>query len=187
MAKPKLKTVPKIELLKLDFGAGKNKRAGFRGVDIKPFPGVDDVFDLRKPWPWGDETVGEANASHFIEHLDQAERCHFFNELWRVLIPGGKCFLATPHWASNRAYGDPTHKWPPVSEMAWYYLNKEWRTKEAPHTNDMLSCDFDFTAGYALRGDLAVRNQEYQQFAIANYKEVCTDMLCTLTKPEKAR
>ena len=172
--------------LKLDFGCGPHKREGFHGVDRTAFVGVDTVCDLTvTPWPWADNSVAEAHASHFIEHLNSAQRAAFCNELYRVLVPGGTCQVIVPHWASCRAYGDPTHQWPPVSEFWFYYLNRDWRTTQAPHTDiannpDGFSCNLEATWGYALRQDVLTRNQEFQQFAIANYKEVVQDMTATL-------
>lgn len=174
----KRKTEPKP--LRLDFGCGKNPREGFQGVDVRDF-GQPHTVDLRGPWPWKDGAVEEAHASHFIEHLTGPERIHFVNELYRVLVPGGKCQIAVPHWASCRAYGDLTHQWPPVSEFWFYYLSKPWREQNAPH-NDDYSCDFEATWGYVMNPALLVRNQEYQQFALANYKEAAQDMVATLTK-----
>jgi len=174
--------------MKLDFGCGPHKREGFEGVDRTAFVGVDHVVDLTQtPWPWADHSVGEAHASHFIEHLTPVQRTAFCNELYRVLIPGGSCQIIVPHWASCRAYGDPTHQWPPVSEFWFYYLNKQWRAENAPHTDlqynpDGFNCHFEATWGYSLRQDLLVRNQEYQQMAIQNYKEVVLDLLATLKK-----
>lgn len=185
----KLKAIRKAtELLKLDFGCGPNKREGFRGVDMTKFPGVDEVVDLTTaPWPWADGSVGEAHASHFIEHLNAVQRVQFCNELYRILVPGGTCTIIVPHWASCRAYGDPTHQWPPVSEFWFYYLLKSWRAQNAPHTDAEhlpggFSCDFDATWGYAMRPDLATRNQEFQQMAMANYKEAILDMHASLTR-----
>lgn len=166
--------------MKLDFGCGPNKREGFEGVDIHPFPGVDHVLDLRGVWPWADESIEEGHASHFIEHLEAGERVHFFNELYRVLVSGGKCQIITPHWSSNRAYGDMTHKWPPVSEMFYYYLLKEWREANAPHVP--LTCDFDATWGYTMHPEITIRNQEYQQFSLNFYKEAAQDIVATITK-----
>lgn len=178
----KAKKQPKaVELLRLDLGCGQNKREGFKGVDIQAFEGVDIVADLRQKWPWADESVEEVHASHFVEHLTGEERVHFVNELWRVLKPGGKVTIVTPHWASSRAYGDVTHKWPPVSEWWYFYLNEEWRKANAPH-NDGYKCNFAATWGYALRPDLFTRNQEYQAFAVGNYKEAAQDLIATLTK-----
>lgn len=185
MAKTKLKAVATPKLIKLDLGCGKNKRSGYEGVDARAFEGVDHVLDLRKAWPWKDATVEAAVASHFVEHLDADERIHFVNELFRVLIPGGKCEIITPHWASSRAYGDLTHKWPPVAEMWFYYLKREWREQNAAH-NDGYTCDFDVTWGYALRPELSARNDEYKMHALQNFKEAATDLIATMAKPTVA-
>lgn len=179
MAKAKLKQVEKPELLKIDLGCGKNKRQGFLGVDSRKFEGVDQVMDLTKPWVWKNGSVEEAHCSHMIEHLTWPERVHFFNELYRVLIPEGKCQLILPHWASARYYGDPTHK-EPMSEFAFYYLDKNWREANAPHVG--YTCDFNVTWGYSLHQSLLNRNQEYQQFALQNYKEAAQDIIATLVK-----
>lgn len=166
--------------LKLDLGCGPNPAEGFTGVDCRAFDGkVHIVGDLRKPWPWADSSVEEARSSHFVEHLEPAERIHFANELWRVLAPDAKCLIVVPHWASCRAYGDLTHKWPPVSEFWFFYLNKAWREANAPH-NDAYTCNFDFTAGYSMHPNLVVRPQDYQQFALENYKEAAQDIMATL-------
>src|SRR3989304_3239050 len=69
-----------------------------------------------KPWPWANDSVSEVHCSHTLEHFERRERVHVMNELYRVLIPGGKATIIVPHWASNRSYGDMTHCWPPVSE-----------------------------------------------------------------------
>lgn len=166
-------------LLKLDLGCGKNKRAGFVGVDSREFEGVDQVVDLTKQWPWSDNSVEEVNASHVVEHFTATERIHFVNELYRVLAKDGKATIATPHWASCRAYGDLTHQWPPVSEFWFYYLDKGWRAANAPH-NDGYTCDFMCTWGYSLHQSIQARNPEYQQHAIGFWKEAAQDTICTM-------
>jgi predicted SAM-dependent methyltransferase len=187
-AKAKRLAVVSMPVLRLDFGCGPNKRDGFEGVDRIAFPGVDHVLDIgTAAWPWKDGTVLEALASHFVEHLTATQRVHFCNELYRVLIPGGTCQIIVPHWASCRAYGDPTHQWPPVSEFWFYYLSKDWRGGNAPHTSkehtpDGFACDFEATWGYSLHPSLHARSAEHQQFATANYKEACQDIVATLKK-----
>ena len=179
---------PAKVLFKLDIGSGPNPKEGFEGVDQYPFDGkVKHVMDVREPWLWPDSSVGEIHSSHFLEHLTGVERCHFLNECYRVLAPGGKMTVVVPHWASNRAYGDPTHQWPPVSEFWFYYLSRVWRLQNAPHTDrqhwpEGFDCDFEVTWGYSLHPELHVRNQEYQQFAIGHYKEAIMDISATLTK-----
>ncbi len=191
--------------MKIDIGCGPNKKGpDWIGVDRVKFPNVDVVCDLAarndvmivgappplpfKPWPFESNSVDEVHCSHFVEHLEARERVHFANELFRILKPGAKALIITPHWSSNRAYGDMTHKWPPVSEMWAYYLKREWRKANAPHDDiewspDGYSCDFEVGWGYSLRQDVTVRNQEYQAYAMTNYKDVCQDWIATLTKP----
>jgi hypothetical protein len=181
-------------MVKLDIGCGKNKREGFLGMDQFPMDGVDIVCDARvTPWvdkdgvPMEADSVDEIHCSHFLEHLTATERVHFYNEAYRVLKTGSKATIITPHWASNRAYGDPTHQWPPVAEMAFYYLSAEWRTSQAPHTDikwnkDGYNCNFAATWGYSFSPDLNSRNQEYVQFALANFKEAAQDLHATLVK-----
>jgi len=180
-------------LLKLDLGCGSKKEAGFHGVDRLSFPGVDTVFDLASPkrWPFEDESIEEARCIHFLEHLTSPERVHFANELYRVLVPGGKTQVVTPYWASNRAYGDPTHQWPPVSEMFSYYLKRDWRKENAPHTEEQwdqngFRFDFDVTWGYVPHPLIAARNAELQQMLFSFAKEAAQDMVSTWTKPLKA-
>jgi Methyltransferase domain len=185
-------TKKKVAPLKIDLGCGPNPREGFVGVDMFKMKGVDIVCNLAKDkWPFADNSVDEAHASHFIEHLtnlgDKWERTHFFNELYRVMKVGAKASLIFPHWCSNRYYGDPTHK-EPFSEMGFMYLLKEWRLSQAPHSDIKwlkkggYSCDFHAEYGYSLRQDLVSRNQEFQMNALSTQKEAAQDIIATLTK-----
>jgi hypothetical protein len=178
MAKKKVKEVPP---LRLDLGCGPNKKEGFTGVDIRQFDGkVDIVMNVGKgKWPWKDGTVDEVHCSHMVEHLDWPERVHFFNELYRVLKVGAKAVVITPHWASNRFYGDPTHK-SPISEFAYFYLSKDWRAVNAPHVG--YTCNFEATWGFSVHPALQGRSQEYVNDALSWYKEAAQDLMATLVK-----
>jgi len=181
MAKAKLKVAPIAQEVRLDLGCGPNKREGFIGVDERQFDGkVDVIQDLRKPWQWKADSVDEVHCSHFLEHLNGAERIHFFNELYRVLRKDAKATIIVPHWSSGRAYGDPTHQWPPVVEFSWYYLDKAWRAANAPHVD--LKCDFAVTWGYNVAQAWQARSQETQMFGINHYREVAQDMIATAIK-----
>lgn len=173
--------------IRLDIGCGKNKKPGFVGMDQYPMEGVDVVHDVRKPWPYENESVEEVHCSHFLEHLTGEERVTFFNELYRVMKPGAKAMIITPHWASGRAYGDPTHKWPPVSEFGFFYLLRNWRESNAPHTDAKWNksgydCDFECTGGYSMHPSIVPRDQSYQQYALQHYKEAAQDTITTLTR-----
>lgn len=174
------------EPVRLDLGCGKNKINDGRawvGVDALDFPDVDVVHDLRQAWPWADGEVDEVHCSHFLEHLTGVERVHFFNELYRVLKPGGQARIITPHWSHERAYGDPTHQWPPVCSWTYFYLDAGWRDINAPHVG--YTCDF----GYVLAGTydpndayVAFRTAEVKQVFMSRNINTVTDLIATLTK-----
>lgn len=189
MVRKKSKKTPRA--LRLNLGCGHNKPdPGWIGVDIRQFKtkSVDKIVDLRKRWPWKDDSVDEAFASHVLEHFSMKDRLHFMNELYRVLKPGGKATIVTPHWASVRAYGDPTHVMPPVCQMFYSYLDREWCTDQAPAVRHecRLTCDFRGTTfGMILRPDIQPRDLEYQTFAVTNYIEAAQDLIANMVKPAK--
>lgn len=171
--------------LKLDLGCGSKPKEGFLGVDIQDFGRSDiTVFDLRLDWKWEDSSVDEVYSNQFIEHLTAEQRIHFANELYRVLKPEATAEIITPHYASGRAFGDLTHQWPPVSEWWFLYLSRAWRKENAPHTCDIYTCDFDVRFGVSLDDQIALRNQEFQQFATRYYREAAQD-LCSTWIPNK--
>ena len=172
---------------KIDIGCGKNKKEGFYGIDACSFEGVDLMCDLTKPWPIDDDSIEEAHCSHFLEHLERRDRVRFMNELYRVMKKDAKCTIVVPHWCSNRAYGDMSHCWPPVSEMFFYYLDKGWRKGNAPHDDfefnpEGYRCDFLATWGYGMHTSLLTRSADYQQHALQFWKEAALDLHATLTK-----
>lgn len=187
MAKLKFDEIPEEKpLVKLDLGSGTgvNSPEGFIRVDKIKHVNVDIVADLTFKWPWKSNSVDEAQANYLIHCLTAGQRVHFVNELWRVLKPGAKCVILTPHWCSSRAYGDPQAQWPPVSE-AWYpWTNKAWRAAQPMVDMTGMKCNFDHTAGYSLHPQLQSRNQEYQIQAISFWKEAAQDLVVTLTKLE---
>ncbi len=57
---------------------------------------------------WEDSTIEEILAFDVVEHLPS--RVHTFNELWRVLIPGGRVTIEVPNAAKGVGFiCDPTH------------------------------------------------------------------------------
>jgi SAM-dependent methyltransferase len=123
-----MKKLKKQKTLKLDLGCGNNKQEGFTGVDFKKTPAVDIVHDLFKfPWPFKDNSVEETFSSHFFEHVPGSIRGKLMDEVYRILIPGGKAVFITPYWSSMRSVQDFTHQWPPICETSYLYFNKGWR------------------------------------------------------------
>ena len=187
----------KMKTIKLDLGCGINKREGFIGVDQYKMKGVDVVCDLTKRWKWKDNSVDEIHMSHTLEHFTQEERCHVMNEMYRVLKLGvhengqpkvGFATIITPYLFADRAYGDPTHKWPAIGDWFYLYLNKDWRMANAPHSDKKFNkvgynCNFERTlASYNLHPSLQGRNQEYVQDKELWCKESAQDGIAVIIK-----
>ena len=170
------------DLMKLDLGCGDNKREGFEGVDKFKTDSTDHVVDLLEfPWPWDDGSVEEVHCSHFFEHVPADKRARFMEELWRVMVPGGRALFITP--MGDRALQDATHQWPPLVAASYLYYNKDWRVaNKLQHGFYDIKADFDYTYGFGLAPNIAVRNAEFQAFAIAHYNNAASDLHVTLVR-----
>jgi SAM-dependent methyltransferase len=94
----------------LDVGCGINKYPGSIGVDRNPNARADVLCDLdRFPYPFRDSSFGELRAVHVIEHVSDVIRA--MEEFHRVVMPGGRVYLATPHYTDFSSFCDPTHRW----------------------------------------------------------------------------
>ncbi len=96
-------------LLSINVGCGTRtpKAQGQINCDLYPGPNVDMVFDLMKPWPMKDNSVGRIFANHVVEHL--SDPFTFFKEAWRVLVPNGYLLIAVPYGSSTAGFCDITH------------------------------------------------------------------------------
>jgi hypothetical protein len=88
-------------------------------------------------------------------------------------------YVVTPHFTHACAYGDPTHK-SFLSEWVANYLNKAWRTANAPHTG--YTCDFDFTTACSFDPWLATKHSDVQLFAVQRYTNSMRDLIMNLVK-----
>lgn len=96
--------------LLLDIGCGSAKQTNFLGMDSRPLPGVDIVHDLEEfPYPLPDECVLTCIASHVLEHMKPWLTIDIFNEVWRIMKPGGQWLISLPYAGSFGYWQDPTH------------------------------------------------------------------------------
>ena len=97
---------------KLNIGCGLDFIPNAINHDLTKFdPRVDVAHDLNVfPWPWADNTFDEVIAKAVLEHL-VPDLVQSLNEIWRILKPGGLVTIKLPHWRSDIAYQDPTHRW----------------------------------------------------------------------------
>lgn len=108
-----------MEQVKLNLGCGSETPDGWINVDyslgarIAKLPIISNLIkalglfklewdkdiylhDLRKPFPWGDETIDMIYSSHTLEHLSKTEGQHFLKESYRVLKRGGVVRIIVP-------------------------------------------------------------------------------------------
>jgi SAM-dependent methyltransferase len=94
----------------LDVGCGINKYPGSIGVDVNLNTRADVIVDLdRFPYPFADGTFRSVRAIHVIEHV--ANVIKTMEEFHRLLEPGGRVVIATPHYTDFSSFCDPTHRW----------------------------------------------------------------------------
>lgn len=99
--------------LKLNLGCGQQKLPEHVNVDSQPLENPDLVVDLgREVWPWPDNSVDSAVASHVLEHLPGQSFFHFLKELYRVCKPGATVEIVLPHPRHDIFLQDPTHARP---------------------------------------------------------------------------
>lgn len=98
----------------LDVGCGRNKTPGAIGIDRRiqkdqPQQNVADIdHDLTKfPWPIEDNAFDLIICQHVIEHLPDTVKT--IEEMNRIVKPGGKIFLETPHYTWFEAYRHYEH------------------------------------------------------------------------------
>lgn len=173
------KTEPPAPLLKLNLACGQRRYEDYLGVDRIQTEATDLVVDLDVfPWPWADGSVEKVWCAHYVEHAP--DLMAFMNELGRVMLPGGTAVIVAPYYTSMRAWQDPTHV-RAISEASFLYFNKGWRTDQKLD-HYPITCDFDFTYGYALEPGWATRSQEARDFAVKHYLNVVADLHVTLTR-----
>jgi SAM-dependent methyltransferase len=94
----------------LDVGCGINKYPGAIGLDRNPRSRADILYDVDcLPYPFRDSCFDEVRAIHVIEHVGDVIRT--MEEFHRILKPGGRAILATPHYTDFSSFCDPTHRW----------------------------------------------------------------------------
>ena len=139
----------------LNLGAGKRPIEGAVNHDWRLDPArpyITAAHDLNvMPWPWPDDSAHKIVARAVFEHLD-IDLVRALDECWRILEPGGYLYLKLPHWKSELAHADPTHRWyytlasfdqfDPERRRGQeydFYTARHWRIVKGPYLNDAKS------------------------------------------------
>ena len=96
----------------INIGCGRTRIPDSIGIDQANIPGYTDIIhDLNTiPYPLDTDSVDEIHFYHVLEHLD--EPLKILEEIHRLLKPGGTLYMRVPHFSSNGAFTDITHKRP---------------------------------------------------------------------------
>lgn len=109
MTKLAKKVMSTSTLATLHLGSGKKYMPGATNVDLTPETGPDVVHDLNVlPWPFAESSFDEVHAYDVIEHL--ADVIKTLEEIHRVTRSGGTLTVHVPHYSSDGAFTDPTHR-----------------------------------------------------------------------------
>ena len=97
--------------VKLDIGCGRNKERDFIGLDISQDSHADIIASALK-LPLKQDTASVVHCSHLVEHFSPEDVPQFFNEVFRVLITGGRAMIKVDRdWSRGRLLKkDPEHK-----------------------------------------------------------------------------
>ncbi len=128
--------------MRIHLGCGPNILPGWMNVDIKEYPGVDVVRDVRRGLPF--ENASFIFGEHFLEHFSLEEAMMLLRECRRVLADDGVLRLSTPNldWVWITSYPS---RWKEQSATTAKIDAQAWRHDEAA-ARDCLALNRAFRA-----------------------------------------
>ena len=166
----------------LDVGCRDRKESNFTGISGRNFEGVDIVHNLESfPYPLNDESCLTIKAAHVIEHIKPWLVFDWFNEMWRLLVPGGQLAVSAPFANSQGFFNDPSHC-TYVNEATFQHLDPNYPSYKQ---HEPLPWKIEF-ASWAYSGNieavLSKRSIEATESLTMSHKVV---MLGALQKPRE--
>lgn len=151
----------------LDVGCGRNKTPGAIGMDRRvqadyPEDCQRDIqHDLTQfPWPVADNSFDLVICQHAIEHLpDTVKTMQEFN---RMLRPGGKLFIETPHfsWFEAFRHYEHCHLFTLGSFDYFFKGNSHYRTQFTPVEKKIYFDDLLYALGIGFLANRFSRTYE---------------------------
>jgi SAM-dependent methyltransferase len=112
--------------------------------------------------PLADNTVDVALANHVIEHIGKTGEPSgwfaFWEDLYRVLRPGGTLFGVSPLWSSVWAWGDPSHVREISRECFTFLAQGSYRIPGNVISPFRVRCDFGWASMPGLETGSVVMN-----------------------------
>ena len=168
--------------MKLDLACGAQKvGAEYIGIDAAQDAKPDLCMDLlRFPWDFPDDAAETVHCSHFIEHIPAEDRLEgngrrvdllvrFFEEVYRVMSPGGMLTLRWPSPTAEPAFQDPTHR-RFISRHFLAYLARPWRKEYVPQYDFRM--DFQLLSDKVMMDEKIVKHKEGSRFAHYHFNAI---------------
>lgn len=114
----------------LDIGSGAASRPGWVSIDNRAHPAVTHVHDLEQiPWPLPDACAIQAFAGFVVNRINPARfgLIAFFDEVWRLLKPGGVLNIVAYYGCNHRYQSDPA-ACNPITENTLLYFDPAHRS-----------------------------------------------------------
>lgn len=136
-----------------------------RTLDINQAHRPDTVWDLEElPWPYEDNTFDEVHAYEVLEHIgrqgDYRSFFAHFEEIWRILKPGG--FLCGSCPTKQWVWGDPGHTRQISKESFAFLSQREYLEQVDKGVSPMSDYRFCYKADF--RWEPRWLNDEGQNF-----------------------
>jgi predicted SAM-dependent methyltransferase len=100
--------------MKLHLGCGTKHLNGYKNIDIRYLPGVDEVNNIRFLRNYKENSIDEIYACHVLEHFGRWEYKDVLKRWFEILKPGGQLRLAVPNFQSICAYYHKTSNLKPL-------------------------------------------------------------------------
>ena len=133
------------------------------------------------PWKWESDSIDEFKCVDVLGYIKAPDRPKFMDELYRILVDGGKAVIIVPYYSTAQSYADYAVEWPPICEQSFLYFNKSWRLLNNLESRG-IKADFEFNYGYILDPEIASRSIEVQSRRVKNEWNTVQRIQATLTK-----
>lgn len=174
--------------LRLHLGCGDVAHPGWVNIDVKPYPGVDRVLDVRDGLPF--EDVDFIFAEHFLEHLDLPDALKLLRDCRAALRDDGVLRLTTPNldWVWAMMYAS---RWKQIEGTYTAMIDAAAWQHDAAAARDCLSMNRSFRAwGHKFLYNAAMLEEVLHRAGFANvawrtYGESTHDALRDLERHER--
>ncbi len=84
----------KLSFSRLNIACGNHHKKGFVNIDLKPFKGINALWDMTQKFPISTGTITEINFGNSIKHMKMGQVKVVMKDMVRMLVPGGTIDIA---------------------------------------------------------------------------------------------